>query len=160
MGSRVIDAMIDVLARLQGATWPPHPGTGESPFIGGEDDPVEGYHEWIDVASRLDDNSSVEWARVGAGAPGRRDERFWIDVRIHVGVPGVDRLSALVRANELKGVVESLFHNDNGDLTPVGAPHSWAVQQGGVREVWAGDTRTAEGYTADCTVSVAVAARI
>lgn len=158
--SHVIDAMIDVAERLEAAAWPIHDTTARPPKVGAETEAIETPDEWVDISSRTDDNSSIEWVRIGNDAKGRRDERFWIDVLIESSVPGTSRIVALQRLNVLKAVVEGMFHDDNGNLLPVGVSEDWAVNLGGVRQVVARADRTDEGYVGACIISIAVAARI
>lgn len=158
--SVVIDAMIDVAERIEAASWPPHPITTRQPRVGAELERIETPDEWIDIDSRTDDNSSVEWVRIGAGAARRRDERFWLDVLIASDVPHRSRIAALQRLNELKAVLESLFLDAAGRFHPVGEAYAWSVDLGGLRQVVARADRTDEGWTARAVVSIAVAARI
>lgn len=158
--SVVIDAMIDVAERIEAATWPAHPVTTRTPKVGAALETIETPDEWIDISSRTDDNSSIEWVRIAVNAPNRRDERFWLDVLIVSDVPHRSRIAALQRVNELKAVVERLFLDTSGGTHPVGEGQPWSVNLGGVRQVVARADRTDEGWTARAIVSIAVAARI
>lgn len=158
--SHVIDAMIDVAERLEAAEWPIHETTERKPKVGAEVEAIEKPDEWVDISSRTDDNASVEWVRIGHDAKGRRSERFWIDVLIESSVPGKSRIAALQRLNVLKAVVESVFHDDNGNLLPVGGGEAWAENLGGVRQVVARVDRTDHGWIGACIVSIAVSTRI
>lgn len=158
--STVIDAMIDVARRIEAADWPAHGTTGRKPKVGAALEKIETPDEWVDVSSRTDDNSSVEWVRIGAAAPGRRDERFWIDVLISSMVPGRSRIAALERVNVLKAVVERMFLDADQQFHPVGEDEAWSQNLGGVRQVVARADRTDDGWTAQCVVSIAVASRI
>lgn len=160
--SSTVDALLDVAARIEGATWPVHPTTGRVPKVGRENETIDTPDEYVDIVARVEDSTaSVEWARVGDGAVGRRDERYWIDVVIVSTVPGKSRVAALERIQELTIVAESLFYDpDTGAHIPVGADQPWSVGLGGVRQVVPDAVRSDGGWIASCLVSVAVAARI
>lgn len=160
--SSTVEALLDVSNRLTSAPFSPHPTTGRVPKSGVETDVGDNLDEWIDLATRVDDTTaSIEWARIGDGAPGRRDERYWIDIHIGSNVPGLSRADALERIGELTAIVEDLFYDPtSGDLIPVGEGLPWATALGGVRQVVPQAWRIDQGWIADCVVSVAVAARI
>jgi hypothetical protein len=160
--SATVEALIDVSDRLTAAAFPPHPTTARLPKAGAGTDRIETADEWIDLATRVQDtNASIEWARIGEGAPGRRDERFWIDVHIQSTVPGKSRTEVLERIADLTAVVEGMFYDETtGQHVPVGVGRPWASGLGGIRQVVPQAWRTPEGWIADCVVSVAVAARI
>lgn len=160
--SATIDALIDVSERLTAASFPPNETTGRVPLSGTANDKTGTYDEWVDVEVRIEDTgTSTEWARIGNGAVGRRDERFFVDIYISSTVAGKTRTAALERIRQLTQVVEDLFHDpDTGALIPVGVGAAWSSMLGGIRQVVPQAFRTDQGWTAACTVSVAVAARI
>lgn len=160
--SSTTDALLDVSERLTAATFPVNATTGRVPLSGTANDRTGVYDEWIDVEVRIEDTgTSVEWARIGDGAVGRRDERYFVDIYISSTVAGKDRATALDRIRELTQVVEDLFYDPvTGALIPVGNGLDWASPLGGVRQVVPQAWRTDQGWSAACTVSVAVAARI
>lgn len=160
--SSTVDGLLDVASRIESATWPPHPTTGRVPRVGKENETIDTPDEFVDIVARVEDSTaSVEWARIGVGAVGRRDERYWIDVIIVSSVPGKSRVAALERIRDLAEVAEGLFYDaSTGAHLPVGGDAPWATDLGGIRQVVPDARREDEGWTAACVVSVAVAARI
>lgn len=160
--SATTDALLDVSERLTTASFPPNETTGRVPLSGTANDKTGVYDEWVDVEVRIEDTgTSVEWVRIGDGAVGRRDERFYVDIYISSTVAGKTRSAALERIRQLTQVVEDLFYDpDTGKLIPVGVGLAWSSGLGGIRQVVPQAWRTDQGWSAACTVSVAVAARI
>lgn len=160
--SSTIDALIEVSQRLTAAEFPPNEKTARVPKSGTANDRGGVDDEWIDVEVSIPEGeSSTEWGRVGAGAPGRRDEKYTIDIHISSTVRGYDRVAALERLRVLTQVVEDLFYDPTtGAFTPVGAGEPWGVGLGGMSAVMPEAWRTDEGWFTACVVSVAVHARI
>jgi hypothetical protein len=160
--SSAIDALIEVSQRLTSAQFPPNEKTARVPKSGTENDRTGVNDEWIDVAVGIPEGeSSTEWGRVGAGAPGRRDETYTIHIHISSTVQGYDRIGALERLRVLTQVVEDLFYDPTtGAFTPVGAGEPWGVARGGMSAVMPEAWRTDEGWFTTCVVSVDVYARI
>jgi hypothetical protein len=160
--SATCDALIDVTNRLSAATFPPHPTTGRLPKVGAENDKIGEPDEWVDLDVMFDDGqATIEWARVGRGAVGLSDERFWVDIVVKSTVPGDTRISILERLRDLKQAVEDMFFEPTtGTPIPVGEGLPWATQLGGISTALPQAYRTDQGWAGSVLIRVQVVARI
>lgn len=158
--SRVFVAVAQIAADLEAATWPIHDTMG-LPTVGVGDSrnpkPNETeVGEFVDVLYRVEDDASIEWARMSQ--PGK-DERFLVDVYVRSSVAGVDRGDAWSRLEELAEVVQSRYWAPaTGTFTPPAFPG--VAPLGGVERVTPQMWRTDEGWAGDCIVTFRIAARI
>lgn len=161
--SRVFAAIDQINSDLEGAAWPPHPLTGETPTVGVGDNrtpkPTETeVGEFVDVLYRVEDDAAIEWTRVQG-----REERFLVDIFVRSSFPDQDRPSTWERLGELAEVVQALYLSWNSSsrkivFTPPAFPG--VADLGGLERVTPQMYRTDGGWAGDCIVTFRIAARL